>query len=79
MLMKKKESKMLKLFLITKCNQNRNNERWLAKKKVLLNLEMIAVKGIMRDYEYGKMVIIIYPLSVVIRMRKVVYKAPSEY
>ena len=70
---------MLKLLLITKCNQNRDNERRLAKKKVLLNLEMIAVKGIMRDYEYGKMVIIIYPLNVVIRMRKVVYKAPSEY
>lgn len=69
---------MLKLLLITKCNQNRDNERRLAKRKVLLNLEMIALKGIMRD-EYGKMVIIIHPLSVVIRMRKVVYKAPSEY
>ena len=30
---KKKESKMLKLLLITKCNQNRDNERGLAKKK----------------------------------------------
>lgn len=71
---------MLKLLLITKCNQNRDNERGLAKKKkVLLSLKMIAVKGIMRDYEYGKMVIIICPLGVVIRMRKVVYKAPSEY
>ena len=65
MLMKKKESKMLKLLLITKCNQNRDNEKGLAKKKrkVLLNLKMIAVKGIMRDYEYGKVVIIIRPLK----------------
>ena len=57
---------MLKLLLITKCNQNRDNEKGLAKKKkrkVLLNLKMIAVKGIMRDYEYGKVVIIIRPLK----------------
>lgn len=60
---KKKESKMLRLLLITKCNQNRDNERGLAKKKVLLDLKMIAVKDIMRDYEYGKMVIIIRPLK----------------
>ena len=33
------------------------------KRKVLLNLKMIAVKGIMRDYEYGKVVIIIRPLK----------------
>ena len=38
---------MLKLLLITKCNQNRDNERGLAKKKkVLLDLKMIAVKDI---------------------------------
>ena len=58
---------MLKLLLITKCNQNRDNERGLAKKKkkkkVLLDLKMIAVKDIMRGYEHGKMVIIIHPLK----------------
>ena len=64
MLMEKKGKQNVKITVDHQMQSEQGQWEGISKKKkVLLNLKMIAVKGIMRDYEYGKMVIIIRPLK----------------